>query len=154
MSCSYYIFKDNDYHCLKNNKDVSSDWYYKYCRNYDYDDCPVYKGESSSGGCYLTTACVRAKNLPDDCMQLCVLREFRDNWLRVQHNGLAVIEEYYQIAPVIVGKIESMTDSKRVWDELFESMVQPCVDFIKNGEYNKAYALYLESTNRLVETYC
>ena len=40
-----------------------------------------------SGGCYLTTACVVAKNLPDDCEELTALRNFRDTYLRNHENG-------------------------------------------------------------------
>ena len=31
---------------------------------------------TSSGGCYLTSACVESKNLPDNCHELTVLRQF------------------------------------------------------------------------------
>ena len=39
MSCPYYWWNHN-YACRKSKKDVDEDTYYKYCRNYDYDDCP------------------------------------------------------------------------------------------------------------------
>ena len=52
MSCSYYTFRQGDYYCTKKSDYVNEDVYYKYCRNWDYSDCPVYKGDTS-GGCYL-----------------------------------------------------------------------------------------------------
>ena len=105
MSCPYYTFRSNDYYCTKNEDYVNSDVYYKYCRKYDYDDCPIYKGDSSSGGCYLTSACVEARGLPDDCMELQTLRDFRDNWLKQQPCGQDEVAEYYATAPRIVDKI-------------------------------------------------
>ena len=54
MSCPYYWY-DNHYACRKTGKDVNEDVYYKFCKNYDYDDCPIYKGQDTSG-CFLTSA--------------------------------------------------------------------------------------------------
>ena len=49
---------------------------------------------SSSGtdGCYLTSACVMAKGLPDHCEELETLRVFRDEYLAGQPGGRAEIE--------------------------------------------------------------
>ena len=76
MSCPFYWY-NHHYACRKSGKDVNEDTYDKYCRNYDYDDCPIYKG-NDSGGCFLTSACTEARGLPDDCHELTVLRSFRD----------------------------------------------------------------------------
>ena len=100
MSCPYYWY-DNHYACRKSGKDVSEDIYYKYCRNYDYDDCPIYKGQETSG-CFLTSACVEAKGLPDDCRELTVLRNFRDTYLKASADGQRDVCEYYHVAPMIV----------------------------------------------------
>lgn len=72
MSCPFYWY-NHHYACRKTGQDVNEDTYYKYCRNYDYDDCPIYKG-NDSGGCFLTSACTEARGLPDDCHELTVLR--------------------------------------------------------------------------------
>ena len=59
MSCSYYIWK-SEYYCTKKEERVDEDHYRIYCRDYSYSDCPIYKSDSSSGGCYLTSACTAA----------------------------------------------------------------------------------------------
>lgn len=46
MSCPFYTFYCGDYHCVKAHKDVKENVYYKYCRNYDYSDCPAYNMSS------------------------------------------------------------------------------------------------------------
>ena len=92
MSCPFYWY-NHHYACRKSGKDVNEDTYDKYCRNYDYDDCPIYKG-NDSGGCFLTSACTEARGLPDDCHELTVLRSFRDGYLRSQPEGEAEIAEY------------------------------------------------------------
>ena len=58
MSCPFYKFESGgwfggEYYCIKQKKAVDSDIYYKYCRNYDYNDCPIYKHDSSGSSCYL-----------------------------------------------------------------------------------------------------
>lgn len=79
MACQYYYFKSNDYYCLKREEYVSSDTYYTYCRDYNYDECPVYKSEST-GGCYISTACICALGCADDGIELTTLRKFRDTY--------------------------------------------------------------------------
>lgn len=141
MSCSYYTFRQGDYYCMKKQDYVNSDVYYKYCRNYDYSDCPIYKGQDS-GGCYLTSACVEARGLPDDCHELQTLRRFRDNWLRQQDGGEGDIAEYYAVAPAIVDAINASPQAHEVWERVYEDLIVPCVTWIEAGEYEKAYQMY------------
>ena len=152
MSCPYYSFRSNDWYCNQIRDYVSTDVYYAYCRNYDYESCPNY--EISAGGCYLTSACVEAKGLADNCPELTLLREFRDGWLTEQSFGKQAIEEYYRIAPEIVVAIDRKDSAKNIWSELYESLVAPCVELIRQGEYEKAYQLYWSHAIALKRTYC
>lgn len=154
MSCKFYTFRQGDYYCIKAEDYVDSDWYFKYCRNYDYDDCPIYKEESSSGGCYLTTACMQAKRLPDNCYELETLRNFRDTWLKSSEEGQAIIKRYYEIAPKIVSAINDTKDSKAVYDMLYDKMVKPCVEFIEQKKYQETLELYRSMTLQLEKEYC
>lgn len=150
MSCKYYYMDGYDYHCGKCNKDVTSDWYYKYCRNYDYDECPVYKGkmkepvqdDSSSGGCYLTSACTAARGLPDDCHELQTLRRFRNEWLKHQPDGILLIARYYEIAPRIVAAIDAREDRLEVYEGIYQELVLPCVKMIAENDLQGTLELY------------
>lgn len=153
MSCSYYTFRQGDYYCTKKGDYVNEDVYYKYCRNWDYSDCPIYKGDSS-GGCYLTSACMYAKGLPDDCYELETLRHFRDTWLKNSKEGNQVVKQYYEIAPKIVSAINDTKDSKAVYEMLYEKMVKPCVVFIEQKRYQEALELYRNMTLKLEKEYC
>ena len=157
MSCPYYKFESRlfggDYYCIKQEKEVSTDIYYKYCRNYDYEDCPIYKHQSSSGGCYLTSACVVARGIPVDCEVLTVLRDLRDNWLKHQPTGVLDIAEYYDKAPKIVEKINALPDSRQIWEELYLTLVLPCVEMIKAGEMEGAYRLYKQTAQEFIERF-
>lgn len=152
MSCSYYTFRNNDYYCTKKGDYVNSDVYYKYCRNYDYSYCPIYKDEPVSG-CYLTSACVEAKGLPDDCYELTTLRKFRDGWLREQTFGEADIQEYYATAPKIVSGIRALPDAAAVFEGMYQELVLPCVRMIEAGAMEKAYEHYKQFLLHLKKQY-
>ena len=113
MSCPYYWYNYH-YACRKSGKDVNEDTYDKYCKNYDYEDCPIYKGNDTSG-CFLTSACVNAKGLPDDCYELTTLRKFRDEYLSKQECGECEIAHYYHVAPAIVERINASKNSTAVF---------------------------------------
>lgn len=158
MSCPYYKFESRlfggDYYCIKQEKAVDTDIYDKYCRNYDYTDCPIYKHQSSSSGCFLTSACVTAKGLPDDCHELRTLRAYRDVWLSNADGGIAAISHYYIVAPKIVNAISKLPNSKDIYEMIYEKMVLPCVSLIEHEQYEEAYALYRNMTLQLAEEYC
>ena len=140
MSCRFYWW-NNHYACRKSEKDVDEDTYYRYCRDYNYDECPIYKGDSS-GGCFLTSACAEARGLPDDCHELTVLRSFRDGYLRSQPEGEAEIAEYYAVAPKIVEAIRRKANCVELFDAIYRELVEPCVAMIERGENVGAHTLY------------
>ena len=109
---------------------------------------------SGSDGCYLTTACVVANHLPDDCDELQTLRRYRDTYLKNKRNGNADIMEYYSIAPKIVSSINAADNSTAIWSAVYAELILPCVQMIKTGNYEEAYALYKNYTYRLRAQYC
>lgn len=158
MSCPFYKFESSffggDYYCVKQEKVVDSDTYYKYCRNYDYDDCPIYKRQSSGSSCFLTSACVFAKGLPDDCYELQTLRNYRDNWLSKAEGGLAAISHYYIVAPKIVAAIDRLAERNEIYEMIYTMMVKPCIEFIEQEKYQEAFDLYRKMTLQLADKYC
>ena len=90
--------------------------------NIDYDKGTFSINEKSDGEktstdcrCYLTTACVNTKNLPDDCMELTVLRSFRDGYLVNQPGGKGEVQEYYRTAPKIVEVIDRQNNRDEIY---------------------------------------
>ena len=122
-----------------------------YSRRYEKADQNTYGcrgfvegGSSSSGGCFLTTACVTHKGLPDDCRELTVMRRVRDEWLVHQPGGKEKIDEYYRIAPGIVKKIGMREDCVGVWEKLYQKYLLPCVAAAEEGKNETAYEIYCE----------
>lgn len=144
--CRYYYY-DNGYSCaLKREKEwdssIDDDTVHRYCWGYHYEECPRYKAGQSSGGCFLTSACVEAKGLPDDCYELTVLRKFRDGYLVKQESGKCEIAHYYHVAPVIVEKIKACDNGNAVFEKIYNELVIPCVKMIESSDLAGAHNLY------------
>lgn len=151
MGCPFYWWNYH-YACKKSGKDVNEDTYDKYCKNYDYGDCPIYKGNDTSG-CFLTSACVEAKGLADDCYELTVLRKFRDEYMMNLECGKCEIDHYYHVAPVIVEKIKVNEKSTTIFECIYEELVVPCVKLIETAQYDKAHVMYREYVRNLEKAY-
>lgn len=152
MSCEYLDYRGG-YYCKKANKSISSGTYDKYCKWSDTRNCTLFNESSSSGGCFLTSACTNARGLDDDCYELTTLRSFRDTWLKSQPGGSNEIKEYYRIAPKIVEEIDSRSDKFSIYERIYEQLVSPCLRLIENKEYDAAFALYKDQTLALAASY-
>lgn len=98
--------------------------------------------ENANSGCYLTTACVTARGLPDTCPELQTLRAFRDGVLAHMPGGQEEIEEYYEIAPDIVAAINQRKDATQIWNRVYDELVEPCVRMIYEGQDERSYQHY------------
>ena len=144
-----YSWSRGDF-CRKTDKSLDKNTVNSYCDNsLAYRDCPIYRDSGSSGGCYLTTACVECRHLQDDCKELTVLRAFRDNYMANQENGKADIKEYYEKAPKIVEIINARENKDEIYDNLYRKVIAPCVELIENDRNEEAYQKYLEMVKSL-----
>ena len=99
-------------------------------------------GSGSDSGCFLTSACVQARGLPDDCEELTVLRRYRDGYLLHRTGGEEEVREYYAIAPQIVEAVNAKENAGEIWNRVYEEMVLPCVRMIRSGAMEDAFRLY------------
>ena len=102
--------------------------------------------------CYITTACVTVKGLPDDCEELTVLRTFRDQYLLARPNGPALVEIYYRYSPSIVAAVNAQPNRLEIYTQLYE-VISHCVDLIKQQENEAAYRVYVEMVLNLKRQY-
>ena len=109
--------------------------------------------KKSNDGCYLTTACVESRGLPDDCGELETLRAFRDTYLASQPNGKEEIAAYYRMAPGIVSAINALENRDAIWDQVYAELVEPCVALIHNRQEDSDYRLYKEYSLMLQTRY-
>jgi hypothetical protein len=106
-----------------------------------------------SGGCFITTAVMLTLGKPDDCEELSAFRSFRDNWLMKQANGNQLINEYYEIAPSIVAKIDSQVNAGEIYLRIWTKSLRVCFELIREGNNSEAYAQYEKMMKELRKTY-
>lgn len=106
--------------------------------------------KSGSGGCYLTSACMRhmQERFDDNCEELIILRWFRDKFVSEED-----IKHYYEIAPIIVEVIDRLGDNDSIYNYIYNDVVIACVIAIKNGDYDFAYNVYKNSILTLEEQF-
>jgi hypothetical protein len=114
---------------------------------------PVAPPAASSWSCFITTACVEARGLPDDCEELTLLRAFRDGFMRSQPRGEELIQEYYRIAPRIVSKIQESDACSAVLERLYRELVLRSVELIRRGRNEEALENYCAHVRQLSEQY-
>lgn len=157
MSCSYYSWKGGsffgDYWCNKKDARVDSDTYYKYCRNWDYGDCPIYKHEESSPPCFITTVLCQILGLPDDHETLNALRNFRDNILQKDKQYEEILKIYDVIGPLVADSIRKDANREKLALDLYKLSLLPIVEEIKKQNYTRAIKHYLYMTLSLVSEY-
>ncbi len=108
---------------------------------------------TGTGNCFLTTACVQHKQLPDDCEPLQVLRSLRDEYMMKDKNGKQLVQFYYQSGPAIVRSINQCSNKAEIYDYMYEHMIQPSVELVKEGRYAEAVAYYKTFVTALKDTY-
>ncbi len=125
----------------------------KFLRDMGLDPKDYGGGQKKSGGsdegCFVTTACVKARGLSDDCEELTVLRRFRDGYVKARDGGTEDVQTYYDLAPQVVRRIDAMENAAEIWDGVYSEMVAPCVALIRQGKPEAAYRLYKSYTLRL-----
>ena len=110
--------------------------------SYTYTNTTTKKNKKSGSFCFLTTAVCEYYGRPDDCSELMALRNYRDNWLRKQPDGTALIEEYYETAPLIVSRLTASEYYPEYCQELWNKYINPCLHLIDEQKYEECKELY------------
>ncbi len=100
-------------------------------------------------GCFISSACIHARNLPDNCSELRLLRVFRDEFVLSTHRGKIDVAEYYHIAPYIVKVINERRNRVQIWEWVYKELVRRAVADIQRGECNRAYKHYKDTVHKL-----
>jgi len=127
----------------------------------EYNDkaCNDFKGYKKTGNykpseCYITTIVCEILGYEDHCELLNTLRDFRDNYLKKDlNNYLPILQEYDFIGPIISDCIRNMDDNKIFSLLIMSSYLIPCVNEIKNENYENAIRIYKEMVLLLVSNF-
>lgn len=114
--------------------------------------------EQISGGfknrlCYITTAVCESLGKPDDCYELELLRSYRDDYLIGENAGREIVQEYYNIAPTIVKKINRQDDAKEIYKGIWSEYLVPCIRHIERQELSDCKEVYSNMVYNLQKKY-
>lgn len=108
---------------------------------------------SNDDSCFITTAVCESFGKSDDCYELTAFRNFRDIWLINQPDGKSLIDEYYKIAPKIVEKINSLSNSAEIYKNIWQDYLSKCLKSIEVGDNLNCKKIYVEMVNTLKEKF-
>ena len=106
-----------------------------------------------SDSCFITTAVCDSFGKADDCYELTAFRNFRDKWLALQEDGKNLIAEYYDVAPKIVEKINSLSNSAEIYKNIWTDYLSECLKSIEDGDNLNCKKIYVEMVNTLKEKF-
>ena len=103
--------------------------------------------------CYITTAVCQHLEKGDDCYELTLLRNYRDQYLAKIPEGKDLIDQYYAVAPQIVFGINQMRQADTIYHDLYHEFLSPCISLIENDELELCKQMYSEMVQNLETTY-
>ena len=110
-------------------------------------------GRKERPPCFITTAVCDSFGKADDCYELTAFRKFRDKWLVKQSDGKSLVDEYYNIAPKIVEKINSLSDSAEIYKNIWRDYLSACLKFIESGDNQQCKKVYVRMVTTLKEKF-
>lgn len=103
--------------------------------------------------CYITTAVCKSLDKPDNCYELTLLRDYRDDYLLKSDDGMADVKEYYNIAPTIVKRIDRLENASEIYQGIWQEYLSPCVHLIEENKKAECQVLYSDMVHKLEEKY-
>lgn len=98
---------------------------------------------NSGGWCFITTAICELDQLPDNCYELETFRKFRDDFMRSDPQRSAMVDEYYQLAPKICGRLKNMPDKgAEIYQFLKYEFLYPALKCIELHQFDAALFIY------------
>ena len=100
--------------------------------------------DAKDKNCFITAACVKYYGLSDNCYQLKTLRKFRDGYLSESSSNKILVEQYYLIAPRLVELLESDSNKKNLFGEIFGKINAAC-SAIEQRKFEEAKVIYQDA---------
>lgn len=103
--------------------------------------------------CYITTAVCESLHKTEDCYELTLLKNYRDTYLIGAEGGEELIQDYYNIAPTIVKRMNRSKHSDSKYRSIWESYLKPCIALIEEGRNEECRILYQSMVETLHKEY-
>ncbi len=103
--------------------------------------------------CYVTTAVCESLGKDEDCYELRLLKDYRDHYLSSQPDGRSLIDEYYNIAPTIVNRINKRENAQEIYRNIFKNYISPCIHNIEAEDNESCKETYINMIRILQKEY-
>lgn len=103
--------------------------------------------------CYITTVVCEGLGRADDCYELNLLRNYRDEYLLNTEEGKALVNEYYDVAPTIVKRITREEHADEIYENIWNEYLKPCVSLIEDGKCEECREKYTDMVHSLQRKY-
>jgi hypothetical protein len=113
----------------------------------NYED--IQNGFQRKGLCFITSAVCETMDKSDDCYELTAFRKFRDQYVLKSEAGRELVEEYYQIAPVIVSLINLMPERRQKYAAIWGQYLQPCLEELEVNSLKECENKYITMVTEL-----
>jgi len=97
--------------------------------------------ESSSGCCYITSACLDSMGLPRTSLEMKAMKLLTKDYILKSFQGKKDYILYGRKAPGIVEAIKARPDSRRIWEEVYGTLKE-ITSTIISGDYQKGHSQY------------
>ena len=67
--------------------------------------------------------------------------------------GKAVVEEYYDIAPTIVSRINNKDNSKKIYEEIYDKYISDCIHLLEEDKKEECQEVYTGMVEELRKEY-
>lgn len=152
LSCQEYPKEDNN--AAKMADIICAKWketFPKYAISYS--DFTTIQSGFKQKLCYVTTAVCKSLDKPQDCKEIRLMKTYRDEYLISQTDGAQIIQEYYDIAPTIVKRIEKDGAPDEKYRYLWEHYLKFCIAMIESGQYEECRKTYEQMVEELRKEY-
>jgi hypothetical protein len=95
----------------------------------------------SNGGCYITTACLDAMDLPRNSLEMQAMKILTKEHILKSFSGKVDYVRYGKKAPGIVQAIESREDAPVIWKGVYERLKEVTTNVL-SGAYARAHEQY------------
>ena len=92
-------------------------------------------------------------NMPDDCYELEAFRRFRDTYMSENKERQEFVDEYYQVAPIIVTAIDLTPGSKEKYNHIWKQYLLPCLKDLENNHLFECQERYKSMMSDLKKNY-
>ena len=114
-----------------------------------FNDPTQYEDYDTHLECYVTTACIRAAHLPDNCWELEAMRELRGKYVAHLPDGPGLIREYDETSPALVRAIDQRPNSRQIWRSVYDQMIVPIAKLVRQNNYQEAFDQYSRKFQKL-----